>query len=179
MATKGKIFTLGREREKLHAAGYVRSETDRRCVEDMIDVVHNVLEGLMAVNDAGPTLVHQFISGGNGVWEQTGSWIRKLTSRHPELSRLWPEMAEHKSSKIRFRVAAFVNDIPAEVRQQLISRFLADPAVTVRAKVVGEVCICPTREVLPELQLQLSQEADASTLQALHDAIHAISSLPK
>jgi hypothetical protein len=168
------MFTLGRQREKQHAASFIRNEEDRLIAERVIDAVHDIAEGVASVDVVAPILADAFVTGGSGVWEQTGSWLRKLTKTHPSLAEVWPQLAIHKSSRIRFRVAAFVNDVPPSVRRQLVTQFLADPSAKVRSKVAGEICMNPTPDMLPLLNDRVVQERDAEVLGAIREAINLI-----
>src|SRR6478752_8570468 len=154
------MFTLGRQREKQHAASYVCNEADTLVVGRVIDAAHDLIEGVASAEAVAPVFAEAFVDGGSGAWEQTGSWMRKLAQEHPSLTRLWSQLAPHKSARIRFRVAAFLNDMPDDIRQQLAATFLADPSTKVRSKTAGEISMRPTPDVLPLLQNRLAQEGD-------------------
>ena len=117
------MFTIGRQREKQHAASYVRSEADRLIVERAIDAAHDLMEGIASADAVAPILAEAFVTGGGGVWEHTGSMIGTLAKDYPSLASIWPQLAPHKSARIRFRVAAFLNEMPDEIRQRLVRRF--------------------------------------------------------
>jgi len=122
------MFALGRQREKQHATRNLRSEADKQIIERVVDAVHDVLDGVAAPDAVGPILADAFVTGGSGAWERTGSWMCQLTGEHPSLAGLWLQLAPHKSARIRFRVAAFLNDMPDDIRMQLTSIYLADPS---------------------------------------------------
>lgn len=167
------MFTIGRHREKQHAASYLENKADTIVVDRVIDAAHDLIEGLADANTVAPALAEAFLIGGGGAWEQTGSWICKLARKHHSLHQLWLQLATHKSAKIRFRVAAFLNEMPDDIRLQLTAKFLTDPSAKVRSKAAGEIYMRPTPDMLPLLQDRLSQEADAQVSYAIKDALSA------
>jgi hypothetical protein len=169
------MFTIGRQREKEHAASYVRAEADRLVVERVVDGAHDLIEGVASPDTVAPILAEAFVTGGSGAWEQTGSWLRKLTTEHPSLVQVWLQLAPHKSARIRFRVAAFLNDMPDDIRRQLAETFLADPSAKVRSKTAGEISMRPTPDVLPLLQSRATQETDADVVRSIEYALAAYS----
>ena len=169
------MFTLGREREKEHAAKYVRTEADRLVVERVVDAAHDLIEGIASAETVAVVLAEAFISGGGGAWEQTGTWLRKLARAHPLLDQIWMQLAPHKSVRIRFRVAAFLNEMPDGVRLQLAATFLGDASAKVRAKTAGEISMRPTPNLQPLLQSRLNQESDPDVINALRNALAAYS----
>src|SRR5262245_56141158 len=100
----------GSRREKEHAARYLHNQADTLVVGRVIDAAHDLLEGVTSADAVAPVFAEAFATGGGGAWEQTGSWMRKLARAHPSLHQLWLQLAPHKSARIRFRVAAFLND---------------------------------------------------------------------
>jgi hypothetical protein len=169
------MFTIGREREKENAARYLHNQADALVVGRVIDAVHDLIEGVASADTVGPVFAEAFVSGGGGAWEQTGSWMRKLAREHPSLHQLWLQLAQHKSARIRFRVAAFLNDMPDEIRQRLTATFLADRSANVRSKTAGEISMRPTSDLLPLLQSRLAQETDPEIVRAIQYALSAYS----
>jgi hypothetical protein len=169
------MFTLGREREKEHAARYLHKQADALVVGQVIDAAHDLIEGLASADAVAPIIAEAFVTGGEGAWEQTGSWIRKLAGTHPSLHQLWLQLAPHKSARIRFRVVAFLNDMPDEIRQRLAAVFLADRSANVRSKTAGEISMRPTPDLLPLLQSRLSQETDPEVVRSIQYALSAYS----
>jgi len=167
------MFTLGREREKENAARYLHNQADALVVARLIDAAHDLIESLASADAVAPVIAEAFVTGGGGAWEQTGSWMCKLAREHPSLARLWLQLAPHKSARIRFRVAAFLNDMPDDIRQQLAATFLVDPSAKVRSKTAGEISMRPTPDMLPLLQSRLTQEADAEVVRSIHYALAA------
>jgi|GEM_PF-758118 len=169
------MFTLGRQREKEHAARYVRTEADQLVVERVVDAAHDLMEGIASAEVVAVVFTEAFITGGGGAWEQTGAWLRKLAGVHPLLDQVWMQLAPHKAVRIRFRVAAFLNDMPDAVRLQLAATFLGDSSAKVRAKTAGEISMRPTPELQPLLQNRLNQEKDTEVINALQQALAAYS----
>lgn len=167
------MFTLGRQREKEHAARYVRTEADRLVVERVVDAAHDLMEGMASAEAVAVILAEALVTGGGGAWEQTGTWLRKLARAHPLFDQVWMQLAPHKSARIRLRVAAFLNEIPDAVRLQLAATFLEDSSAKVRAKAAGEISMRPTPELLPLLQSRLNQESDTDVISALRHALAA------
>jgi hypothetical protein len=169
------MFTLGRQREKEHATRNLRSDADKQLIERVVDAIHDVLERVAAPDSAEPVLAEAFVVGGSGAWEQTGSWICQLAREHPSLNRLWLQLAPHKSARIRFRVAALLNDMPADTRLNLMSTFLADTSAKVRSKAAGEVYMHPTADMWPLLQSRLAIETDPQVISSIQSALTACS----
>ncbi len=169
------MFTFGRQREKQYAASYVRTEADKVIVERVIDAAHDVIEGIASPDAVVPVFAEAFVTGGSGAWEQTGSWLRKLTGEHPSLAQLWIQFAPHASARIRFRVAAYLNEMPDDMRRQLVATFLVDPSAKVRSKTAGEISMRPTADVLPLLQSRATQETDPDVISAIQYALSAYS----
>lgn len=119
------MFTFGREHEKKCAAHYLRDTRQVGMMEDVIDAVHDVLEGKRLIDDVRSSFAKAFSEGGSGVWEQTASWMTKLAGEHPELLTEWQSLAAHKNAMVRFRVACCLNDMPysfaTEIGQQLMN----------------------------------------------------------
>jgi hypothetical protein len=169
------MFTIGREREKEHAARYLHNQADTLVVGRVIDAAHDLIEGVASADAVAPVLAEAFVTGGGGAWEQTGSWMCKLAREHPSLHQLWLQLAPHKSARIRFRVAAFLNDAPDDIRQQLAATFLADRSAKVRSKTAGEISMRPTPDVLPLLQSRAEQETDSDVVRSIQYALAAYS----
>ncbi len=165
------MFTLGREREKQVAANYIRNEADTLVIGQVIDATHDLMEGVTSADAVTSIFSEAFIAGGSGAWEQTGSWLSKLAREHNSLARLWLQLALHKSARIRFRVAAFLNEMPDDIRQQLVVTFLTDSSANVRSKTAGEISMRPTPDMLPLLRTRLVQEADPQVVSAIKDAL--------
>jgi hypothetical protein len=169
------MFTIGRVREKQHAASYVGTEADKLVIERVVDAAHDLIEGVVSSDAVAQVLAEALVAGGSGAWEQTGSWLRKLAKDYPSLVQLWRQLALHKSARIRFRAAAFLNDMPDEIRQELAAQLLTDPSAKVRSKIAGEISMRPTTDMWPLLQNRAAQEKDSGVITAIQYAVAAYS----
>jgi hypothetical protein len=165
------MFTIGRQREKQHAMRYLHNKAETVLVERVIDAAHDLIEGVASADAVASVFAEALVTGGGGVWEQTGSWICKLAREHPSLHQVWLLLAPHKSARIRFRVAAFLNDMPDDIRLQLAAAFLTDLSAKVRSKAAGEIYMRPTSDMLPLLKDRLELEADSHVVNAIQDAL--------
>lgn len=167
------MFTFGREKEKKHALTYVRSPDDAILIERLIDIVHDLLEDSGSFDSLSPILTETFVKGGTGVWEQTGSWICKLSPGSAMVAGLWLQLSSHGSAKVRLRVAAFLNQMPEETRKVLIQAFLSDKSAKVRSKTAGEISMKPRRDMMPLIIAGLAVEDDQAVRSSLEDALQA------
>lgn len=142
-------------------------------MDRVIDAALDLIEGATSPDAVAPLFAEASVIGGGGAWEQTGSWICKLAHEHSSLHQIWLKLAQHKSARIRFRVAAFLNGMPDEIRQQLAATFLSDPSAKVRSKTAGEISMRPTSDMLPLLQNRLTREADAKIVTSIQHALSA------
>jgi hypothetical protein len=126
------MFTLGRQREKESALYYLRDSQQAPLIEGVVDAVHDLLEGRTTPDALRPVLSRAFVEGGTGVWEQTGSWLRKLIGEQPTLASLWSELASHIELKVRFRTACFINEMPPTLAREIGARLSLDRSKKVR-----------------------------------------------
>lgn len=113
------MFTFGRDHEKKCAVNYLRDTDESRRITDVVDAVHDVIEGKITSDSIRPILIGAFSDGGSGVWEQCGSWIIKLAAEHPGLHLLWHELSKSPDHKVRFRVACFIDKLPRSLALEL------------------------------------------------------------
>jgi hypothetical protein len=106
------LFSFGREHEKKCAEHHVRDPAQLYLVSAMIDLVHDLLEVKTSEEEVRSAVRAAFVEGGAGVWEQAGSWLRKLCEAYPDFRTLWPELASNPKAEIRFRAAAFLDVMP-------------------------------------------------------------------
>jgi len=154
------MFTIGRVREKEHADACLTKPEDIERIHKVIDAVHDLLDGVLAVDASMSVLSAAFVEGGSGVWERTGAWIRKLASEYPVINSAWAPIARHPSARIRFRVAAFLDDMPPPIRGELFPLLLNDPSAKVRAKVAGDCRVISSSNDLEILATRRSEETD-------------------
>lgn len=126
------MFTFGRERERQCAVGYVRDASQHDSILAVVDAVHDLLENKITEDESSVILTDAILHGGSGVWEQTGTWIRKLSQEYPGISKLWTSLADHPEWKVRFRVACFLNDMPRDLALELGSKLEEDKSKKVR-----------------------------------------------
>jgi hypothetical protein len=165
------MFTLGREREKQHSKGYLESPDEASRIAAVIDAVHDVIEGVKRSEEAAPVFVEAFTKGGGGVWEQTGSWLRKLSATHADLGTLWREFCNHRSAKVRFRAAAFLDDMPSEIFAECFPALLADVSTRVRSKAASDRYQDTSPKVRDALVARLAVETDESVKEAINFAL--------
>jgi hypothetical protein len=165
------MFTIGREREKKHAQGYITKPADVALIHTVIDAVHDVLDGILTPESSMPILTEAFGNGGSGVWEKTAGWIRKLTAEHPAVGGLWAPIARHPSARIRFRVGACLEDMPSLVRAEIFPLLLNDSSAKVRAKVASDRGLAVNASELALLTARRSQETDPGVLEAIDYAL--------
>jgi hypothetical protein len=113
------MFTFGRDHEKSCAVRYLRNANESQRIAEVIDAVHDLLEKKVTPEAIRPLFSRVFAEGGSGVWEQTGSWLLKLSVEHPELLSLWRELAINPDGKTRFRTACFLNELPRALALEL------------------------------------------------------------
>jgi hypothetical protein len=126
------MFTFGRQREKESSLHDVQDPQQARLIEAVVDAVHDLLEERMSPDAIRPVLSRAFVEGGAGVWEQTGSWLRKLTGVQPALKSLWGEFASHPEMKVRFRTACFISEMSPALAREIGSRLSVDRSKKVR-----------------------------------------------
>ena len=161
------MFTIGRKREKEHAKQYIRDDSNYQA----IDAVHDCLDGTEDSTDVRGAFRYAFLESGSGVWEQTGSWLRKLTKEHPEYSDLWEEFADSSKASLRFRVASCLHDMPSEVGVRLLDRFSRDPSKKIRIKVAGDLWVQPRDDTEGILKDWLEREPDVEIKEEIQLAI--------
>ena len=120
------MFTFGREHEKKCAVAYLRNPQQAALISDVIDSVHDLLDGTACIDKLADTIRIAFVEGGSGVWEKAGSWLRKTSAHYPSLVALWDELATHTKAEVRFRVACFLDQLPAGVFETLSHRLAMD-----------------------------------------------------
>jgi hypothetical protein len=120
------MFTFGREHERKCEAQYVRNPAQIPILLAVVDAVHDLIEGKGSEVAFESTIRSAFTDGGTGVWENAGKWLRKTGSEFPGVLKLWAELAAHPKAEIRFRVACFLNEVPASIFAPLSETLLKD-----------------------------------------------------
>jgi hypothetical protein len=171
------MWTIDREREKEHARKFL-GFNDPSALETVIDAVHDLMVSGAVTEQTTAAFRRGFIDGGGGTWESTGSWLRKAAREYPVLSELWLEFASHRSATKRFRVAAFVRDMPEEVARTLFLQCLSDSSAKVRSKVAADQHDTKCHWVAPLLRERRVIETDASVLESIDFALDSINENP-
>ena len=133
------MFTFGRAREKKAEAGYVRDPDQVPLLTAVIDAVHDLVEGKGSEQQVSEAISVAFSFGGAGVWECAGKWLRRAGGEYPAIVTLWDELARHPEAKVRFRVAAFLDEVPAAVFTALSPVLLEDVSQKVRSMAEARV----------------------------------------
>ncbi len=133
------MFTFGREHEKICEAVYVRNPAQLPLLISVIDAVHDLIEGAGSESNLGNALRAALVEGGAGVWESAGRWLRKSGADYPGLLPLWSELASHRKSEVRFRIACFLDEMPESVFARLSPALIADKSKVVAARAADQV----------------------------------------
>ena len=136
------MFTFGRKREKECALRYLNDLSQFELIEAVVDGVHDLIEGRIEDDTLRPIISRAFIEGGSGVWEQTGSWLRKLVAEYPQFEALWREFSDHSNWKVRFRTACFLNEMSTIIATSIGDRLKQD-----RSKKVREMAVARMEEI--------------------------------
>jgi hypothetical protein len=136
------VFTFGREHETKCAIQHIRKPEDAERITGVIDAVHDLLEGKAAAHSIRPIIVRAFSDGGDGVWQQSGSWLCKLSATYPELATVWSDLSNDPKAGVRFRVACFINDLPRPLALEIGGRLKDD-----RAKRTREMALARLAEI--------------------------------
>lgn len=120
------MFTFGRDHEKKCEAQYVRNPAQVPMLMSVIDAVHDLIEGHGELEQVRASLRVALTEGGAGVWENAAKWLRKTSFEHPEILTLWSELASHPKANTRFRVACFLDEMPADTAFAIFTRLSQD-----------------------------------------------------
>ena len=127
------MFTFGRENELKHAINFVGNPEKAAFLTDVINAVHDLLENIISEQAAIDIFAKAFCEGKSGIWESTGSWLRKLGGEYPEVLGLWETLAKHKSATVRYRVACHLNDLPESTRLNIVGELVDDKSKKVKS----------------------------------------------
>jgi hypothetical protein len=129
------VFTFGRDHERKCAVRYVRTPAQAEMIRQVVDAVHDLLEDKLTLTAIRPVLVHAFSAGGSGVWEQSGSWMRRIANENPTFEVVWRELALASNNTVRFRVACFMNEMPTPLALEIGQLLKVDRSKKVREMV--------------------------------------------
>lgn len=165
------MFTIGREREKENARKFLSNSADSSKLEAVIDAVHDLLDGETVTDSTKAVFESGFVDGGEGTWESTGSWLAKTVKEFPVLSSLWRGFATHRSAKVRFRAAAFLDRMPEDCAISVFALLLSDPSAKVRSKIAGDQHDSKRAWVFPLLSERRLVETDPVVIQSIDFAL--------
>lgn len=120
------MFTFGRDHEKRSALAYVRKSEQAFLLVNMIDSVHDLLEGKASEAETANAIRAAFIEGGSGVWESSSSWLRKVGAEYALIKGLWLEFAQHPSANVRYRVACCLDGVPSSLFSSIATQLVED-----------------------------------------------------
>jgi hypothetical protein len=126
------MFTFGREHELKCALRDIKSEPNVRLITQVVEAVHDLLEGKSRAVPIQHVIIEAFSFGGSGVWERTGDWLRQLSRENPEMLDTWRELSRSHNGKVRFRVACFLNEMPRDLALEIGIQFSRDISQKVR-----------------------------------------------
>ena len=133
------MFIFTREREKECAGLYLHNNANVPLIHSVIDAAYDLADGTIATGAARNVLEDALINGGGGVWEQSGSWLIKLSGEFPSLDATWLTIARNSKATIRFRAAAHICDMSEPALSAVLPILLSDRSTKVRNKVVGDL----------------------------------------
>ncbi len=166
------MFTLGRQREKEHSHQYLKAQDEAWRIDAVIDAVHDLLDSRKSAEAVAPAFVEAFTNGGSGVWEQTGSWLAKVSESYPVLGELWRDFCRHRSAKVRFRAAAFLSAMPNPTFAEFFPSLLADASPRVRSKAASDRFESKDPNVRAILAARLPGETDDTVKEAITFALN-------
>ena len=151
------MWTIGREREKLHAGKYVRQSAQQQLLFPVIDAVHDLKEGKAGLEEFCESARTAMTLGGDRVWEQAASWVGQVEREYPEVASLWNELALNSDWRVRWRVAyslyCFISEPQSD---QLFAKLRHD-----RSKKVREFAV-QHYEYRPDASRTIVKQFDAS-----------------
>lgn len=133
MNTRNPFWTIGRDREKAHAAKFAKRQEQQELLFPVIDAALDVNEGCDDEANFIERSKRAMITGDAVVWQNTSGWIRKIEKEHNSVLELWDELASHPSWQVRWRVACLLyNDIPETKADELFAKLRYDKSTKVR-----------------------------------------------
>ncbi|TWU05426.1 hypothetical protein [Allorhodopirellula heiligendammensis] len=165
------VFVFSREREKEYAGRFIKDATQLAMIHDVIDNAYDLADGETTVDAASVCIENALLQGGGGVWEQAGSWLVKLSSKHSILDPIWSTLATNPKSTIRFRAAAHVVDMSPDARATILPILLSDRSRKVRSKVVGDLWVASCPDAAAALKARLPDEQDKEIASQIEEAI--------
>ena len=128
------MFTFGHAHELQHALARVSAPEQQVLVRTLIDAVHERIAGRCDDTCLCAALREALVRGKSGTWEMAAMWLRKCSADFPAVNTLWPELAAHRLANVRWRVAACLDDVPADLRPHLATALCNDASAKVAEK---------------------------------------------
>ena len=127
------FWTIGREREKQHAATFVRKADQQALLFPVIDAALDLNDSNGDVAKFMDVARTAMVEGGSAVWDNASLWMSKIACRHESVLSLWDELALHPSWQVRWRVACLLYyAIAGEQSDRLFARLRHDRSARVR-----------------------------------------------
>ncbi|QNO27064.1 hypothetical protein EEB18_020495 [Sphingopyxis sp. OPL5] len=113
MTAQKPFWTIGKEREKAHAAKFIPQEDQQDLIFPVIDAALDINDGHGNEGMFRELARTAFVSGKSAVWQAAANWLRKVGGLKPTVLDLWDELGAHSDWTIRWRVACVLYaDIP-------------------------------------------------------------------
>ena len=128
------MFTFGYAHELQHALACVSDPEQQVLIRTLIDAVHDRIAGRCDDTCLCAALREALVRGKSGTWEMAAMWLRKCSADFPAVNTLWPELAAHRLANVRWRVAACLDDVPADLRTGLATALASDASAKVAEK---------------------------------------------
>jgi hypothetical protein len=127
------FWTIGRDREKLHTAKFVKDAAGQFLIFLVIDAALDLNEGQGDSDLFVDVAKAAMIEGSSAVWQNAANWMRKIGDRFPETLTMWDSLAAHPSWQVRWRVACVLyHDFPEDKSDQLFAILRHDKSAKVR-----------------------------------------------
>ncbi len=133
------MFTFGREHEIEQATRHIGDAQKAESLLRVINLIHDQIDGANNQTEVIKALSLAIAEGPSGVWESAGSWLKKLCAENEEYAQLWLELASHQQSKVRFRIASFVGEIPGLAGEKVFELLSNDSSSKVREHAIGKI----------------------------------------
>ena len=133
------MFTFGREHEIEQATCFIGDTQKAEPLLRVINLVHDQIEGAENQAEVVEAIKFAISEGPSGVWESAGSWLKKLSVENGEYAQVWLQLASHQHSKVRFRVASFIGEIPSPVGEEVSELLSNDASNKVREHAAGKI----------------------------------------
>jgi hypothetical protein len=148
------FWTIGKEREKAHAAKFVRQSDQQALIFPVIDAAIDISDGHGNERDFRELAQTAFVSGKSAVWQSAADWLRKVGGLRPAVLNLWDELAAHSDWTVRWRVACLLYADMSETQSDLLFSVLRhDKSAKVRRYAVDryENRAGPDRNIITKL----------------------------